>query len=343
MHKISVIVAHQGLGAENLKRIAAVDPRVEVTESIYVDDTTREWVESMRQLARPNAPPADGALFFKLAPEAEVIFTVRLPANILEIAPKLKWVHIYGAGVDPMAKTGILEHGLKLSNSAGINAPPISEFVMSYMLMHVKRMADRLRARDRGEWQRWQNDSLDGKVLGIVGPGHIGSETAKRAAPFGMRIIAARRSYRPGQKLPHIEEVYPMERLHEMLGQCDYVLVSVSLSRQTRKLMGEKELAAIKKGAYIMNVARGAVIDQKALIAALESGHLGGAALDVFDPEPLEKDSPLWKMPNVFITPHNAGAYIKHPEKATVFFCENLRRYIHGEPLLNHITPEMGY
>ena len=343
MHKINVIVAHQGLGRQNLARIAAVDPRVAVTEAIYVDETTREWVESMRKLSQPEAAPADGALFFKLAPEAEVIFTVRLPANILQIAPKLKWVHVYGAGVDPMAKTGILERGLKLSNSTGINAPPIAEFVMAYMLMHVKRMADRVRARDKGEWRRWQNDSLDGKVLGIVGPGHIGSETAKRAEPFGMRIIAARRTYTPGEKLPHIEEVYPMSRLHEMLAQCDYVLVSVSLSRQTRRLIGEGELAAMKKGSYIINVARGAVIDQKALIAALGSGHLGGAALDVFDPEPLESDSLLWKMPNVLITPHNAGAYIKHPEKATAFFCENLRRYIHGEPLLNHITPEMGY
>jgi phosphoglycerate dehydrogenase-like enzyme len=343
MEKIKVIVAHQGLGRENLRRIAAVDPRVEVTEAIYVDETTREWVDSMRQLLNPNAPPADGSLFFEMAPEAEVILTVRLPANILQIAPKLKWVHVYGAGVDPMAKTGILEHGVKLTNSAGINAPPIAEFVMAYMLMHVKHMANRVRAQDRGEWQRWWNDSLDGKVLGIVGPGHIGGETAKRAAPFGMRVIAARRSYMPGEKLPHIEEVYPMSRLHEMLAQCDYVLISVSLSQQTRRLIGEEELAAIKKGAYLMNVARGAVIDQKALITALHSGNLGGAALDVFDPEPLEKDSPLWKMPNVLITPHNAGGYIRHPEKATAFFCENLRRYIHGEPLLNHITPEMGY
>ncbi|MBM4406387.1 MAG: D-2-hydroxyacid dehydrogenase [Chloroflexi bacterium] len=343
MPTINVLVAHQGATDDEAQRIAAVDPSVRVTRALYVDPMVTDWILSLRKPEDRGLPLPTSDAFFAALSEAEVIFCVRLPDDILQLAPKLKWVQVYGAGVDYLQKTGILERGILLSNSSGVNAPPIAEFVLGYMIMHVKHMAERVEAQRRGEWRRMMNDSLEGKTLGIVGPGHIGGETARRAAPFGMRIIAARRSYTPGEKLPNIERVYPMGQLREMLTRCDYVLVSVSLSKESQRLIGQGEFAAMKRGAYFMNVARGGVVDQQALISALQSGHLGGAALDVFDPEPLESDSPLWRMPNVFVTPHNSGGYIRHEERSSAFFCENLRRYIRGEALLNRVDPKAGY
>lgn len=342
MRKVKVLVAHHMARPEDLAAIAAVDPRIEVVHATYVDAMTREWIASYRGSGRSPADLKADAFEREVA-DAEVIFGLRLPKNITQIAPKLRWMHVYGAGVDYLAGTGILERGILLTNSSGINAPPIAEFVLMYMLMHVKQMLKRVEAQRTHQWVRYPNDELRGKTLGIVGPGRIGSEVAKRASAFGMRILAARRSYTPGERLPHIEEVYPIARLHDMLGQCDFVVVAVSLTKETARMIGEAEFRAMKPGCFFMNVSRGGTVDQEALVRALKSGHLGGAGLDVFDPEPLPPDSPLWDMPNVIITPHNSGGIRQHAERATEFFCLNLRRYLSGAPLENLVDPKKGY
>jgi phosphoglycerate dehydrogenase-like enzyme len=166
---------------------------------------------------------------------------------------------------------------------------------------------------------------------------------ARRASGFGLRVLAARRGYTPGQRLPFIDELYPRERLHEMLRLSDFVVVAVSLTKETTRMIGEPELRAMKPGCFFMNVSRGGTVDQPALVRALKSGHLGGAGIDVFDPEPLPSESELWGLPNVIITPHNSGGVREHSKRATELFCENLRRYIRGEPLENVIDPAKGY
>ncbi|MBI3743940.1 MAG: D-2-hydroxyacid dehydrogenase [Chloroflexi bacterium] len=343
MRKVKVLVAHHMARDEDLKRIMAVAPGVEAVQGTYVDQMTQDWVDSYRASSPGLHKPLDGSIFYKHAGDAEVIFGLRLPKNIVEIAPKLKWMHVYGAGVDYLAGTGVLEKGITLTNSAGINAPPIAEFVMMYMIMRVKHMVKRLEAQRQSKWVRYVNDELRDATVGIVGPGHIGSEVAKRAEAFGMRVLAARRSYTPGQKLPHVHQVYPMAKLREMLPQCDYVVVAVSLTKETAHLIGEAEFKAMKPGAYFINVARGGVVDQEALIRALQSKHLGGAGLDVFEPEPLPPTSPLWTMPDVIVTPHNSGGIRAHTERAAVFFCEQLGRYLKGETLENVVDPAKGY
>ncbi len=342
-NKVKVLVAHHAARPGDLAAIEAADPRIEVAHATYVDEMTHSWVESYKASGTSMGPELKPGEFEKQVGDAEVIFGLRLPKNITQIAPRLKWVHVYGAGVDYLAGTGILEKGITLTNSSGVNAPPIAEFVLMYMLMHVKQMMKRVEAQQRRKWVRYPNDELREKTLGIVGPGRIGSEVALRAKPFGLRVLAARRSYTPGQRLPSVDEVFPMARLHEMLRQCDFVVVAVSLTKETKDLIGEAELQAMKRGCFFMNVSRGATVDQEALTRALKSGHLGGAGLDVFEPEPLPPDNELWGLPSVIITPHNSGGIREHARRATELFCENLRRYLKGQPLENLIDPKTGY
>jgi phosphoglycerate dehydrogenase-like enzyme len=274
---------------------------------------------------------------------AEVLFSLWLPDNVMDLAPRLKWVHVYGAGVDMLRPTRILERGVRLSNSAGVNAPYIAEFVLAYMLMHVKKMPLRFEWQKSALWQRQDNDTLDGKTLGIIGLGNIGRQIAKRAAAFGMRTLGARRTVGRDEKIAHVDELYPLSTLDRMLPLCDFVVVSVALTSETRHLIGAREFVLMRPGAFFINVARGEVVQQEALIESLGRGHLAGAGLDVFTPEPLGAASPLWRMPNVILTSHNSASYIDHPDKSNQLFCENIKRYLDGLPLINEVAAATGY
>ena len=343
MSNVKVLVAHHMGRDEDLAAIAAVDPRVDVAYGPYIDEMTKDFVRSYRAGGTMRTPDLPEGEFQRHVAEAEVIFGLRLPKNITEVAPKLKWVQVYGAGVDYLDGTGLLEKGVALTNSSGVNGPPIAEFCLMLMLMHAKRMVVRIEAQARREWTRYANGELAGKSLGIVGPGRIGGEVARCASAFDMRILAARRSYEPGQSLPHVDEVYPSQRLREMLGQCDYVVVAVSLTPETRGMISEAEFSAMRDGAFFINVSRGAVVDEDALLRALKDGPLGGAGLDVFQQEPLSPESGFWGLPNVIVTPHNSGGIRDHAARATQLFCENLKRYLAGQPLDNAIDPTKGY
>ena len=343
MPRIKVLVGHHMARQKELDRIASVDPCVDVVQAPFVDEMTRGWVDSFRTTGSRDLPDLKEGEFERHVGDAEVIFGLRLPKNITEIAPGLKWMHVYGAGVDYIADTGLLEKGILLTNSSGINAPPIAEFVIMYMLMHVKQMSKRVDAQRERKWVRYVNDELREQTLGIVGPGRIGAAVAQRAAGFEMRILATRRAFKPGESLPGIDEIYPRDRLHDMLARCDFVVLAVSLTDETRSMFSEAEFRAMKPGSFFMNVSRGGTVDQDALIRALKDGHLGGAGLDVLTPEPLPEDSELWDLPNVIITPHNSGGIRSHAVRATEFFCQNLKRYIDGQPLENVIDPKTGY
>lgn len=212
-----------------------------------------------------------------------------------------------------------------------------------YMLMFVKHMPRLFEAQHQRKWARSRNDELCGKTLGIVGPGRIGSEIARLASAFGMRVKAARRNYVAGMQLPYIDAVYPRERLHDLLCESDFVVVAVSLTPETRGMIAEAEFQAMKPGAIFVNVSRGPVVDEAALLRALKSGHLGGAALDVFELEPLPTNSEFWALSNVIVTPHVAGLSRHASRRAMEFFCMNLRRYINGQSLENLIDPRTGY
>ncbi len=343
MAKVNVMVGLHMVDEDLIARIAAVDPRIDVVQALYVDEISSGWLRNTDETPESPRIKALSRAFGERIGDTEVILGLRLPANVTELAPWLKWVHSFGAGIDFMPFTTILSKGITITNSSGLNSPPIAEFCMGLILMHAKRMVQRIDIQRKHAWTRVDNLELGGSTLGIVGPGRIGSEVAKRAAAFDMRILATRRTYVPGEKPPYVDEVFPRERMNEMLAQSDYVVVAVGLTEETRHMFGDAEFAAMKSGCFFINVARGSVVDEPALIRALREGPMSGAGLDVFEREPLPPESELWDMPNVIISPHSSNALPGYGGRAVAFFCENLSRYLAGQPLENIIDPQKGY
>ena len=279
----------------------------------------------------------------------DIALASRLSAAMVERAPRLRWVHSTAAAVanllplDEFAARGII-----VTNSRGIQAVPIAEHVMGGLLVLARRFNVMFDAqRDR----RWiQNEltrnawpwSLQGRKMTILGLGTIGQEVARRAHAFGMSVTGIRR--RLDQPVPaFVERMVGPDRLHDALRGCDVLVISAPFISGTDGLIGTKEIALLNGGAIIINVARGKIVDEAALITAIQSGHLGGAVLDVFESEPLDRASPLWSLSNVIISPHSAGVRPDHWDEVIDLFSENLRRFQRGEPLLNMVNCDAGY
>jgi len=192
-------------------------------------------------------------------------------------------------------------------------------------------------------WYKLGGRELAGQTLGIVGLGSIGRRVAHLGRAFGMRILATRRTVQEGVQDPDVDQLYTTEQLHEMLGKSDYVVLSVPLTQETHHLIGEAELRAMQPHTYLVNVARGRVIDEQVLVRALNEGWIAGAGLDVTEEEPLSAESPLYTMPNVILTPHISGISVKYDERLTDLFADNLRRFRNDEPLHNRYEPDRGY
>jgi phosphoglycerate dehydrogenase-like enzyme len=283
---------------------------------------------------------------------AEVLCGYGLPGNWREVAPHLRWLQFPGAGVDSLKSSGLLDQDspVIVTTAAGIHATTIAEYAFGSMLMFNWNWPQMMRLQDQHIWARsasWYNlgrRELFGQTLGIVGLGNIGRRIARVAHAFDMRVLAMRHTPpQEGQHDPDIDEQFPRERLHDLLSQSDYVVLSVPLTPETEGMIGEAELRAMRPGAYLVNVARGRVVDEAALIRALREGWIGGAGLDVAQTEPLPSDSPLYSMPNVILTPHISGNSIHYDERLANLFADNLRRYRAGQPLLNRYDPVRGY
>ncbi|MFH1486354.1 MAG: D-2-hydroxyacid dehydrogenase [Chloroflexota bacterium] len=275
--------------------------------------------------------------------EAEVIYGLRLPKDIVERAPRLRWVHTSSAGIDTLIRTSLWGSDVVLTNSSGIHAIPMREHVLAVMLMFAKNAPQYFADKQQRFWKRRLPMELAGRTLGVVGMGRIGGEVARLAKAFEMRVIAVRRTAKPRETDTVADVIYPHDRLTDMLGESDFVLVAVALTEGTRRLIGEGELRAMRPTAYVINIARGPVIDETALARALKEGWIAGAGLDVFNAEPLPPQSELWDLPNVIITPHVAGVAETYNTRAIGVFCGNLRRYLSGKPLVNVIDKVMGY
>lgn len=285
-------------------------------------------------------------------PQAEVLCSFSVPGNWRELAPHLRWLQYPGAGVDGLRDSGLLDpqSEVVVTTAAGIHAITISEYVFGSMLMFNWNWPQMVRLQDSHLWARstgWYGlggRELAGQTLGIVGMGKIGRRIAQLGRAFGMRVLGIRRSF-TGESAsdPDLDQGYPPERLHELLGQSDYVVLAVPLTTETERLIGEAELKAMKPNTYLVNIARGRVIDEQALIQALRDGWIGGAGLDVAEVEPLPSNSPLYGMPNVILTPHIAGVSVHYERRLAELFAENLRHYRAGEPLLNRFDPARGY
>ncbi len=283
--------------------------------------------------------------------ETEIICSDRIPDDWRELAPQLRWLQVAGAGVDNLQPTGILspESGVVITTAIGINASTIGEYVIGSMLMFNRTWPEMVRLQERhiwplsANWYKLGGRELGEQTIGIVGLGHIGRRVAQLAAAFGMRVLATRHSTRSGDTDPDVDRLYPLSQLHELLHQCDYVVLAVPLTPETELLIGEAELRAMQSHAYLVNIARGRIIDEQALIRALREGWIGGAGLDVATEEPLPADSPLYAMPNVILTPHISGVSVHYERRLSALFADNLQRYRSGQVLRNLYNPTRGY
>jgi phosphoglycerate dehydrogenase-like enzyme len=283
--------------------------------------------------------------------DTEIVCSYWMPRDWRTLAPKLKWLQCSGAGVDGLLPTGILDpdSGVVVTTAAGIHATTISEYVFGSMLMFNRNWPEMVRLQERRLWPRsasWYNlgaRELVDQTLGIIGLGHIGRRVAQLGRAFGMRVLATRRSVSDGEQDPDVDQLYALDQLHDMLHLSDYVVVAVPLTPETEKLIGEPELRAMRRDAYLVNIARGRVIDEPALIRALEERWIAGAGLDVTEEEPLPASSPLYSMSNVILTPHISGQSMHYDRRLTALFADNLLRYRAGQPLRNLYDPEKGY
>ena len=282
--------------------------------------------------------------------DAEILCSYFIPSDWRTQAPSLRWIQFPGAGVDSLATTGLLDanSGVIVTTAAGIHAETISEYVFGSMLMFNWNWPQMVRLQDNHVWARsatWYHlggRELAGQTLGIIGLGHIGRRIAQLAHAFGMRVLGMRRSL-SGEQEPDVDQLFLPEQLHELLSLCDYVVISVPLTGETEKLIGEDELRIMRSNAYLVNIARGRVIDEQALIQALREGWIAGAGLDVTEEEPLPSESPLYSMPNVILTPHISGNSAHYDTRLAALFADNLKRYRSGQKLQNQYEPSRGY
>ncbi len=283
--------------------------------------------------------------------EAEIVCSYWMPVHWRELAPHLRWLQCASAGVDGLRPTGVLDSdsGVIITTATGIHANIISEYVFGSMLMFNRSWPEMVRLQDRHIWPRsaqWYHLSgreLADRTLAVIGLGHIGRRVAQLGRAFGMRVIATRRSVGEGEQDPDVDQLYPMEQLHDVLRESDYIVLALPLTPETNHLIGEAELRVMRPHAYLVNVARGRVIDEAALIRALQERWIAGAGLDVTTKEPLPADSPLFAMSNVILTPHISGVSVHYDERLTRLFADNLRRYRLGQPLHNQYDPQRGY
>ena len=248
--------------------------------------------------------------------------------------PSLRWFHSFSAGVEHPAFKALVERGVLLTNSSGSTSEPIAQYVIAMMLRVAKGMDEWSQAQRERRWQSIESGELTGKTAGIVGVGHIGGEVARLAKAFRMRVVGCRRRQRP---VRNVDALVPPERLRELLAQAHFVVLALPLTSQTEGLIGEAELRAMRQDAWLINIARGQVVDEPALVRALRDGSIGGACLDVFQEEPLPEGSELWSLPNVIVTPHNSGRSPLNQERGTEIFLDNLGRYVAGKSLRNRV------
>jgi phosphoglycerate dehydrogenase-like enzyme len=246
-------------------------------------------------------------------------------------APRLSWLHTSFAGTDHPVFDAMLARGITVTNGIGVSAPSIAGTVLLYLLALSRDLPRWTRDQDARRWESRRFDDLAGKRLGIVGMGAIGGEVARLAAAFEMEVVGLRRRPRGDEPCP----TWTADELPELLAWADVIVVCAPLTDATRGMFDAAAFATMRQGAWFVNVGRGEVVDEPALIDALARGHLGGAGLDVFTVEPLPDDSPLWSMPNVIITPHSSGITSRSYRRSIDLFVDNFARYARGEPLLN--------
>lgn len=281
--------------------------------------------------------------------DADVVVSWSLRPEQFRAARKLRWIHSPAAAVHALMIPEIVAADVAVTNARGVHGPVVAEHAMALVLALAKRLPSAFRYQQECTWaqeQLWRESppprEITGATLGLVGLGSIGLETARRAAALGMEVVAVR-EHADRPRGSSVAQVFSPERLSDLLAVSDYVVLAAPLTPATRALINRERLRQMKPEACLVNVGRGALIDEMALVDALRAHRIGGAALDVFEKEPLPPESPLWKMENVLITPHTAALTDKLWERHYALISENLRRFLQGQPLLSVVDKMRGY
>jgi phosphoglycerate dehydrogenase-like enzyme len=313
---------------------------MKLLSTVSLDERGREQVLQAGGAGIELVSARDAAEQLAAAHNAEMIYGGITPP-LIAAASRLRWVHISSAGVDRFLFPEMVRHPAVMTNSRGVAAVSIAEHAFALILAFTRGLPSAFRHQQESRWAPAQLTEIRGQTLGIIGLGHVGREVAQRAAGFGLRILAV--DLRPVERPAAVSELWTPERLPDLFAAADIVINCTPLTAQTRRMIGRDLFARMKPTALFVNVSRGPIVDQEALVAALESGRLAGALLDVVEPEPLPADSPLWRMPNVILTAHTATTSQYFRQRLLDLFCDNLRRYRAGEPLLNVVDKEAGF
>jgi phosphoglycerate dehydrogenase-like enzyme len=349
MARTRVLIASP-LEAELAERIRDAEPRAEVVYEPDLLPPARHPGDHRGDPEFRRDPEAE-ARWRELLDQAEVLFGIPddSSAGLAEVAglPRLRWVHATSAGAGEVVRTAKLPaealERVTITTSSGVHAIPLAEFAILGVLAIAKelpRFAEDQRARAWPELRQPLRE-LDGQTLFLVGLGEIGRETARLGKAFGMRTVGIRRSQGPPPE--HVDEVHGPDRLAELAGRADAMVVSLPLTEETAGMIDRATIGRLPPSCIFVNVGRGGVVDEPALIEALRERRIAGAALDVFATEPLPQDSPLWDLPNVLVTPHAVALSARENERIVELFVANLRRYLDGEPLAKVVEPGVFY
>ncbi len=271
--------------------------------------------------------------------DAEIVFTAGTLPDFSRYK-KLKWIHTSFAGIDRLVTEELKKSKVIITNSRGVSSGLIAEHVFAFLLAFEHRLNRSMKSQAKRRWEKLDAYQLDGNTIGILGLGNIGSEVARLAKAFGCRVIAVTKE---SMSTGHVDELLPPEKMSSMLKRADYLVLCLPLTGDTKHLLSRKEFGLMKKSSILVNVGRGEVVDEEALVIALKKGKIRGACLDVFETEPLPKSSPLWGMENVVITAHYAGNSGSNDARTVDLFCGNLKAFLEGKAMKNIVNIQRGY
>ncbi|MCD9624357.1 D-2-hydroxyacid dehydrogenase [Rhabdothermincola salaria] len=323
--------------------LEAVDPRVEVVQATYVEDHERRSARGLDTdpSLRADAPPVPDEVRAALG-RAEVAVAIDLPFDVAELAPRLRWVQSVGAGTTQLQSAGLGPAGIRLTSNAGANSVGIAEFAIGRLLEAAKRFRELDALQVEHRWEPLYGPQLQGRTIGLLGYGPINRAVAVRAHAFGMPVLATRRTEGAPPE-PPVEAFFAPDRLHEMLGRCDAVVAAVPETPETAGMMDAAAFRAMRPGATFVNVGRGSLVDEAALVDALRSGHLGAAAIDVAHREPLPADDPLWDVPGLAVSAHCASSPTGMFAALYRHVADNLARHLRGRSLVDEVDLVRGY
>lgn len=318
-----LVIAEKNLA--ELKMLSQLPPQVTINIETDLDQT------------KSLAPETDAVLLCNWKGNKEIL------QEILKINPQIKWVHTWWTGVDALIFPELKNYPLTLTNARGVYAEPLAEFVIAACIYFAKDFPRMLKNQKAGIWEQYESELIFGKTLGIFGYGEIGKSIAKRASALGMNVVAVRKRKEQSIKDPYLKQILSFEEANTLFKNSDYLVSAAPLTKETEHFINKSALDLMKPTAVLINVGRGPVVKENDLIETLKAKKIKGAALDVFEVEPLSKESPLWSLENVLLSPHIADRNSGWLANSLQFFIDNCHKFINGQKLENVVNLELGY